>query len=477
MRKHFNTLDTVKIMLSYPDIMYQCIERMDRVNDKHIDESVLAATVRQFAQPLESAERERLFSTFDTKNLQHANVVSDIDKRKEGRFLLFQESVLLLFRLCEASLYQEVTDARLRSRIASLWDVRDRLMSASFTEQDPDYTELTDDIMEQFGSLLAMLRNNILAMQRIGEKLENITADASKSPEAFPQYRQSMFEQTSHLFERHIKPTLTFLDPAARLTGDGINHANLFDTIKQIRAEYLVNDKHTIADQILRYSISFANIFQPVQKVERQVDHFLRKTRTGMLQYNAMEANYQKLKKRYEATQTSNLRHRFMEHEDFTTSSGFVPGLKQQVRPQAYQFGDSVSYYENIFSEIELRLSQLATSQTSIFTGESSKDNQAGKQLERAELLYQWLEDQPFRPTEDMIATLHYRLNDWLEGYHFPDLLTAIIRLNHKTGWDYELTTTNRFAYIAIDNDAFLYRRRKLVDAGLTQGEPADHEQ
>jgi hypothetical protein len=463
-------------MLAYPAIMYQCIERMDRMNDKHIDETVLASTVRQYAKPLESAEKERLLSAFNTENLLHSNVVSDIDKRKEGRFLLFQEAILLLLRLCEAALYQEVTDAKLRSRIAGLWDVRDRLMSASFAEHDPGYTELTDDIMEQFGSLLAMLRNNILAMQRIGKKLESMTAEASKSPEDFPQYRQSMFEQTNHLFERHIKPTLTFLDPSVHLTDSGKSRTNLFKTIEEIRAQYLVNDKHTVADQILRYSISFANIFQPVQKVERQVDHFLRKTRTGMLQYNAMESSFQKLKRCYDATQTSNLRHRFMEQQDFTGLSGFVPGLKQHIRPQAYQFGDSISYYENIFSEIELRLSQLTTSQTSIFTGESSKDNQAGRQLERAELLYQWLEDQPFRPTEDMIATLHHRLYDWLEGYHFPDLLTVIIRLNHKTDWSYELITTNRFAYITINNDAFLYRRRKLVTISPKPREAANHE-
>jgi hypothetical protein len=75
-----------------------------------------------------------------------------------------------------------------------------------------------------------------------------------------------------------------------------------------------------------------------------------------------------------------------------------------------------------------------------------------------------------------MIATLHHRLYDWLEGYHFPDLLTVIIRLNHKTDWSYELITTNRFAYITINNDAFLYRRRKLVTISPKPREAANHE-
>ena len=462
MKKHFSTLDTLRIILSYPDIMYQCIERMDRVSDKLIDESVLASTVRQHAAHLDSTEQLRLFRAFDTENLFNANIVSDIDKREDGRYLLFQDAILTLFRLCEASLYREVTDAKLRSRIVSLWDARDRLMGASFVENDSDYIELTEEIMEQLGSLLAMLRNNILAMQRIGEKLENLTADASKSPEDFPKYRQTMFEKTIHLFDRHIKPALTFLDPSVRFTDGG---SNLFDTITQIRDEYTINNKHIIADHILRYSMSFANIFQPIQKVERQVDHFLRKTRVGMLQSNAMEFSYQKLKKLHKDTQTSNLKNIFMDSRNFSQYSSFVCGLKQHIRPQVYQFdfGDSISYYKNIFSEIQLRLSQLEVGQLSTFKGNSHKDDLEGKRLERSECLYKWLEGQPFRTTNDLIASIHYRLNDWLDGYCFTDLLTAVIRLNHKIDWNYQLVTTNRFLYIIIDDNAFIYRQRKLI--------------
>jgi len=448
--------------------MYQCIEKMDHADDRLIDESVLAMAVRQHIEPLEPTDQKRLLSAFDTDNLTSANIVSDIDKRDNGRFLLFQESILTIFRLCEASLYKEVTDAKLKSRMASLWDAENRLESATFADNDPDYIELTEDITEQLGQLLSLLRNNIIAMERIGEKLENMTADASRSPEKFPEYRQTMFEKTTHLFDRHIKPTLTFLDPKVRLLG---GKSNLFDTLKQIRERYRTNNKNTIADQILRYDISFSNAFLPIQKVQRQVDHFLRKTRMGMLQYNAMEANYQKIKALYDKTTTSNLNTRFMDGKEFTDLSGFDVRLKRHSHPTAYQFGESASYYENIFAEIELRLTLIDSNNQALFENDSYKDEDSGKQLARAEILYEWLANQPFRPTKDVIKVLHNRLSDYLEDYHFSDLLTAIIHLSHKSEWDYELITTNQFSYITIDDEAFVYRRRKLEPAVLEHNE------
>jgi len=466
MDKRFSTLETIKILLSHPEIMYQSIKTMDRVEDRYISEAVLAMTVREYVKPLDSVEKERLYSVFDTDNLIAANIVSDIDKRIEGRFLLFQDSVLALFRLCEASLFQELTDTKLRSRLVSLWDTRDRLGSSSFVKNDLDHTELTDDIKEQLSSLLTMLRNNIIAMQRIGEKLEEMTATASKSPDNFTDYRQTMFEKTTRLFDRHIKPTLSFLDPSIRLA-DG---TNLFETMTEIRSAYVTNNKHTVADYVFRFSMSFSNIFRPVQKVERQIDHFLKKTRVGMLQYNAMEYNYQKLKKVYEETKTMSMKHKYMDSKDFATTSGYLLGLKQHSKLQSYQFGDSTSYYENIFSEITLRLSTLETSKPSLFKGESFKDSLEKEKLERAELLFQWLEKQPFRETKDLIATMHYRLENWLEGYEFTDLLTVMIRLNHKSNWKYRVITTNKFSYIAIDSNAFVYRRRKLIEARKSNG-------
>lgn len=460
MNKRFNTLNTLRILLAHPKIMYQCIESMNRHKENYIKETTLAVIIRDYLRPLGTLEQQRLRIAFDINNLRDANIVADIDKRDGNRVLLFQESVLMIFRLCETPLYQEIADAKLRSRLVSLRDARTRLESASFVVSDPDYRELTEDILEQLGHLLGMLRTNIIAMQQIGVKFENMSAEASKSPDNFTTYRQALFENIAHLFERHIKPALHFLDQNSRLH-DG---SNLFETLTEMERSYKANNKHDIAHQIFRFSMSFTNTIKPIATVARQVDYFLRKTRLGMLQYNAMEHHYQDLLKLHQQTQSSNLTITYMNRRDFSRQNNFVCGLKQHRRPQTYQFGESVSYFENFFAEIDLRLSiDQRDNPARVKVGESHLDPQLARRIQRAERLYEWLSKQTFHPTKDIVAVLHYRLCDELEGYHFPELLMAITRLDHKTDWDYKLITSNRFLRISLQDDAFIYRQRQLA--------------
>ncbi len=460
MGKRFNTLETMRILLFHPTIMYQAIETMNRNNERYIKEITLAVIIRQYSKPLEEVERKRLALVFSTSNLLSANIIADVDKRNDDRVLLFQDAILTLFRLCKASLSQEITDTKLRSRIASLRDTRNRLETSSFVENDPDYLELTEDILEQLSNLLGMLRTNIVAMKLIGEKLENMTAFASKSPGNFTAYRQTMFEEITHLFDRHIKPTLKFLDPDILLNDGG---SNLFETIKQIETEYRTNNKHDIGTQVFRYSMSLTSTYKPIQKIERQVDHFLRKTRVGMLQFNAMESQYRKLLELYQTTQRSNLNASFMDGSYFSQTRHFSLGIKKQSRPKAYQFGHSIDYYENIFAEIRLRLSLNKAPLPNLeIHSESSFNQHAEKRLKRVELLYDWLQQQSFRPTTDMVATLHYRLHEWLDDYSFPDLLMAVTRLSYKTDWKYQLITSNHYSYVTINDDSFIYRKRRL---------------
>lgn len=60
----------------------------------------------------------------------------DIVKVDGERRLVFQDALINLMRACNASLYQELTDARLRGHLVTLRDVRDRLERSSFSNVD-----------------------------------------------------------------------------------------------------------------------------------------------------------------------------------------------------------------------------------------------------------------------------------------------------------------------------------------------------
>ncbi|MCP4991953.1 MAG: hypothetical protein GY928_39655, partial [Colwellia sp.] len=123
--KKFNTLETLRILLEHPNIMFNVIRLMDKDKVRYISESQLAQEILHYSEKLDSTEQQRLSLAFDTDNLMQSHVLADKDVYQGTCRLTFQEGILSLFRLCETSLYQELTDSKLKSRLASLWRLQD----------------------------------------------------------------------------------------------------------------------------------------------------------------------------------------------------------------------------------------------------------------------------------------------------------------------------------------------------------------
>ncbi len=465
MSKRFSTLETVKVLLEHHEVLSQAIRRMDEKAERAIREAELALQLHAYIRPLDDTETQRVKIAFATDNLFQCNVLADVEKRDGERLLVFQESLVALFRLFDASLYQELTDAKLRSKLGSLRDAYSRLDSAacSFNEQDPNYTELVEDLFEQLSHLLGLLRTNVSRMQRLSADLEALSSDACKNQADFSEFRDNLLDKVSHLFERHIKPTLSFVNHKIKLK-DG---ANLFETLNDIKLKFDANGKAELADQSFRFALSFSNIFRPIQLVARQVDQFIRKTRKGMTQYNAMEYFYQRLKQDYGKTLEKQINKTRIDGRDFARYTGFSLGLKQQARLTCYRFGDSPDYYHNLIAEIQIRIEELRHEDALPgLVGEAQRDERGMKRLERAQTMYEYLANMPLRPTEDLAVMLHYRLETRLEGYMFSDLLAALIHFSRTgTRAGYKIETTNRKAYLIDRKGAgvYVYRRKRLV--------------
>ena len=377
-------------------------------------------------------------------------------------------------RACNASLYQELTDARLRGHLVTLRDVRNRLEISSFSEADPDYTELRDDLNERVSQLIGLLRQNVLRMQTISAQLADLSGDASRAPEKYLEFRQNLFEQIVTLYERHIKPTLVFLNPDTRLP-DG---SNLFETLEAMVRLLESHDDHSLADQLFRSSISLNALYKPIQAVAQEVEHFLRKTRRGMAQYNAMEHFYGKLRALKDDTETLSLRRKWLEGGDFARSTGFLVGLRAQQRPKHYAFGQSASYYQLLFSELELRLSDLRRkAEVPVLQEVDGSGRHSRIDVQRINQLYQWLETLELRPTTDLVRELHGRLDGFIPGYRFPDLLAALNRLVNAPPEGMQVTTTNRFRTLeqAPDSEQFVYRKRRLETTTTHTEQEPDH--
>lgn len=268
-----------------------------------------------------------------------------------------------------------------------------------------------------------------------------------------------------------------FLNPDTRLP-DG---SNLFETLEAMVRLLESHDDHSLADQLFRSSISLNALYKPIQAVAQEVEHFLRKTRQGMVQYNAMEHFYGKLQELKSETETLSLKRKWLEGGDFARSTGFLVGLRAQQRPKHYAFGESSSYYQLLFSELELRLNDLRRkAEVPVLQQVDGSGRHTRIDVQRINQLYQWLETLELRPTNDLVRELHGRLDGFIPGYRFPDLLAALNRLVNSPPEGLQVVTTNRFRILdqSSDGEQFVYRKRRLENLETIQSNaPANQEE
>ena len=459
MNKQFSTLETLRIMLDHKRVMFDVIRLMDKSGDRFVNEAQFALSVHNHMQHLDSTEQQRMQIAFATDNMLQNHILADKDVHDGATRLVFQEAVIGLFRLCDSSLYQELTDSKLKSRLAGLWRVQERFNddNLSFSEYDPDYTELVDDTFEQLSMLLDVLKRNVVRMRRLSQDFEQMSTDACKDPDTFAQFREQLLIKVTTLFERHIKPTQKFLNHQIRLKEGN----NLFETLDDIRNSLEANQKQQQADQVFRFSLSFTSIFKPITVIAHQVDQFLRKTRASMAQFNAMEHHYQQLCAAYDETLERNLNKTKID-SSYAKSFDFINGLKKLPRPKDFRFSDSPSYYANIFAEIELRLADKLDTSESFEQLQAWHNDEHERKLQRQLAVHEYVNNMTLRATDDLTAAVHYRLLEAFEDYQFIDLLSAIVHLRQR-GEQFELRTSNKMAYINHNDNVYIYRRKRLL--------------
>lgn len=455
--KQFSAIQTLKIMLERPDIMFNIIKQMDGQNERFISEAAVGLTVLEEIKNLEEKEQQRFKIAFSTKNLSSSHIVAGQDQFENVNRLMFQESVLSIFRLCETSLYQELTDAKLKSELASLWHIQMKLHSdqCTFNNLDPDYTELVEEAVQKLGSLLDLLKRNLIRMQKINTDLEQLSADVSKNGIDFMKYRQTLLDDITYLYERHILPTHRFVNPDVKLAeGD-----NLLATINSIKILFDAHNKYELSDQIFRYSLSFSNIINPLKNVSNQINGFIRKTQKSLTQFNAMEWHFERFMTKYEETLDGRV-NRTKIDSTFAKETLFMNNVKRIPRPKDLRIENNESYFHNVFVDLTYKIEDQLAISGNVFEadGESSISFTSKNRIERAMKIYELLEQFSLRSSKDIIATLHYRLKDLLPGYQFIDLINAIVHFRKKVLDGKQLIKTNQKAFIQHNNEYYVYR-------------------
>ena len=444
-------------MLERPNIMFNVIKKMDAQNERFISEGAVAFEVLESIKHLDKLEQQRFKIAYATENLAKSHIVADQDQVDNVSRLMFQESVVSIFRLCETSLYQELTDAKLKAELASFWHIQNKLLSedCSFNSLDYDYTELVAELFHKLGSLLDLLKRNLVRMQSINSDLEKLSFEVSKDGIDFVEYRQKVLDDVTHLYERHILPTQRFVNPDVKL----VDGDNLLATINSIKSLFDAHGKHELSDQVFRYGLSFTNIINPLKDVSNQINGFIRKTQKSLTQFNAMEWHFERFREKYEETLDGRVNRTKIDNS-FANDVPFMKNVKRIPRPKGLKIENNSSYFYNIFKDLEYRIQdQLLLSNEDIEAeGQALVSFTSKDRLKRAKAIYDLIEKLSLRESKDVIATLHYRLQSLLPEYHFVDLINAVVHFMKKTLDGKRLIKTNNKAFIQQENKYYVYR-------------------
>ncbi|GAL04009.1 hypothetical protein JCM19237_2160 [Photobacterium aphoticum] len=359
------TIPTFTIMLEHHTIMRDVIRDMDEAGEPYVHEAKFITQLHRYMQGLSRDKQKQLRTAFSIENLLAAHILVDKDEFGGESRLIFDRSVIGVFRLFDRSLFQDLTDVALKTQLGSLRLLLEQVESDSllFSDADLDYKELMDELFHRLSELLNSIRLNLIKMQTINQELSDASELAAKAgnPQVFALLQRESIGKISHLLSRHILPTRQFLDEKSRLK-DG---PNLFECLQKLRRQFDLHQDHQREMAMLRYEISFNSFHTQISKVSHSVDQFLARSKKRLQQFNAIEAAFGELSEALDATQ-HNLKRSLIDGE-FARNNGAFMGLMQQARPKVLRISRSEAYLNNVVSDIEARVAdQSLLKQTSL---------------------------------------------------------------------------------------------------------------
>ena len=473
--KRFGVAETLTMIFSYPRPFQRLIENAD-ANDELSRKLGLSETnynliIKDFLETdgLKNEDINRLKAAFSVSNLQQANLIIEYDRGKKR--IVFSDALLELIRLSDTRLIRELTDVEYKGLLDELRRLRRELKKFSDTSSD-NYFDLRYAIFSHIRRIRNSVKNNEIKFSQISEKLADISVGITATDATFAAAKRDMYFQASKIYERHIQPTVSFLDENVRVRG-----GNLFDVLNDIVNTFTVLKEYSSADELVMSSLNLSNAYKPLEKISDDVRQFLSINRNNARAFNAFERVRSSVADALEKTKSKSLRNKELcKNKDLQSIFDFyryADGTKALQIQNAMRFNESPSFIKSMQTEVEqyLELKNLITS----YELESTIISQNGvspttvNDLRRAGAFASIMSKMPLRKTDDLYKLLHERLSTALEDYSFYDLNVAMQMISDRDlrNSDLLIHPTGFIDIIDIDDHIYQYRIRKLRDTNI----------
>ena len=458
--KRFGTIETIQLIFQYPDTFFDLIRLMDKAGDISVPEHELIKRVDRNSRRVPDKDKKRLCLAFRTENLISCGLIS-IDKKAGTPYLYFERSLIDLLRVCDRSLRQDLTNAKLKARLSSLRTLRKQVFDSKFIETSDEFKEASREMSAEINNIVRLIHGNVRDLDYdVSARMEEISSEIALAKGMSTQRHYELLGTITTIYNRHILPTLEFLNENHKLK-DG---RNLYQVLESLGKAYRQNAFYELADQIDRSLLSLTQTYKPIQSIANKVQDFVAKNQTALKQHNAMEHAFEKLRDLLSETQTNNLTRTQMKGDSFVEDTGFVAGLVTKMTPSLIEMSDSPSAVRLFHSDLEARTGDASRVEYAPdLTEIEAVKTVTGVNIDRSKELYKWVKEMKIPETNDLVAHLHDRLESFVNGYDcLVDLMDSLSYLTSSKTSGINIVTTNRQKTLEDDGRHFIYRLRRV---------------
>lgn len=418
------------------------------------------------AQQKNETETRRLFETLSLENLERNGLLSYIDRRS-GRLRL-QDFVLDMLRHLDSTRLRELSSAELNQLMRQLEECYRQVRNPSiiWNDQQDAFIELLDSVYDTLQHVSSQLRSNVRALKGQAERLASLVDEDHFSDLSQTHQIRLALEAILKIHERHVIPTLQFLDPhldIKRTTTELFGDSAPMALVRNIIDHFIQHKRHEHVTRLQRIQWQILTMGREVSEIAQSLDTYVKYAAAERKRYNQIEQLYSNLLSATQEKHTGNLRDYLLKPTDSVFQPmTFLGGLKHFARAYAANLNWPDSTGTSALGEIlRVRLAKQKSPRdyprhrppAPLSTAEIKKR----KHIEKLAVAMQSYPSH--LPIGDIHLSVHQHLVNTLENYTLHDLAEAFAFLK------YEATPALPFRWreIHFKHQRLRYRQRQSL--------------
>lgn len=457
---------TLTVILQHKQLFFDLLDQAEDRDGPGADEFSITFYLAKLNRLLKTTPKDhkrRVAEALDLGNLQKCGLLDYCEERDDR--LLLKPFVLDMIRHLDKARLKELTDAQLNSLREQLLHARELIIAPTFSWDAGDelYRDTVAVVLSAIRATGSQIRQNIDALQAQSVQLASIVDDANASGATRSQQVEVALSKIFQITERHIKPTLLFLDPNTDWKGRG-NDAPM-RIIDDIKVRFSRRGLHKEFDSINRAHLAMLHSAERIALILRSVDTYLRMHDRQRKLYEGIETRYQELLGRVQSLHDGKAKYRLKSVDPHFTALSSLAGLKNRKADFAAKLNWPREAGRGYLDEyLRIRLEQYkyragkpkaeARTVTAVAADEHSRRQRINRIAEIARQIQ-------VKPGADVYSQVHDHLSAHLPDYQLPELVDAI----HFLPGGRSIKLIGRRRSITLSGRTLDYLERQLQDS------------